>query len=104
MAIRRKGGHPRRTTPALRRDLRRRSAIESTVDHMKTDGRLGCCAFKGTLRDALHAVLCACGHNIRMILARLRALVAVILAALLAVITDFGADAQPNYTKTGVAT
>jgi IS5 family transposase len=50
---------------------------------MKTDGRLSRCALKGTLGDALHAVLCGCGHNIRMILAHLRALWAEILATLL---------------------
>lgn len=58
-------------TPALRRDLRRRSAIKPAIRHMKTDGRLYRCALKGTLGDALHAVLCGCGHNIRMILANL---------------------------------
>ena len=34
------------------------------------------CPLKGSLGDALHAVLCGCGHNIRLILAYLRALVA----------------------------
>src|SRR6056300_1127195 len=42
--------------------------------------RLSRCALKGTLGDALHAVLCGSGHNIRMILAHLRALWAKILA------------------------
>jgi len=64
-------GQKRGMTPALRRDLRRRSAIEPMIGHMKTDGRLSRCALKGTLGDALHAVLCGCGHNIRMILAHL---------------------------------
>lgn len=76
-------GQKRGMTPALQRDLRRRSAIEPMIGHMKTDGRLGRCALKGTLGDALHAVLCGCGHNIRMILAHLRALWVQILAALL---------------------
>ena len=40
---------------------------------MKTDGRLSRCALKGTLSDALFAVLCACSHNIRKIFAYLRA-------------------------------
>ncbi len=50
---------------------------------MKTDGRLTRCALKGTLGDALFAVLCGCGHNIRKILAHLRALLAALLAALI---------------------
>jgi IS5 family transposase len=81
-------GSRRGMTPALRRDLRRRSAIEPMIGHMKTDGRLSRCALKGTLGDALHAVLCGCGHNIRMILAHLRALWVEILAVLMAI---FGA-------------
>jgi IS5 family transposase len=74
-------GQKRGMTPALLRDLRRRSAIEPAIGHMKTDGRLARCALQGTIGDALHAVLCGCGHNIRMILAHLRALWAEILAA-----------------------
>jgi len=75
-------GQKRGLTPALRRDLRRRSAIEPMIGHMKTDGRLARCALMGALGDALHAVLCGCGHNIRMILAHLRALWAEILDAI----------------------
>jgi IS5 family transposase len=79
-------GQRRGMTPALRRDLRRRSAIEPMIGHMKTDGRLARCPLKGTLGDALHAVLCGCGHNIRMILAHLRALMAEILRLFLSAI------------------
>ena len=67
--------------------LRRRSAIEPEIGHMKSDGRLACCALKGTLGDALHAVPCGCGHNIRKILAYLRALLSVLLATLLQSLT-----------------
>jgi len=52
--------------------LRRRSAIEPMIGHMKTDGRLTRCPLKGTTGDALFAVLCGCGQNIRMILRHLR--------------------------------
>jgi IS5 family transposase len=37
---------------------------------------------KGTLGDRLHAVLCGVGHNLRMILRKLRLLFALILASL----------------------
>jgi len=43
---------------------------------MKTEGRLTRCALKGLLGDTVFAVLCGCGHNIRKILAHLRALLA----------------------------
>jgi IS5 family transposase len=76
-------GTPRGLTPRLTRLLRRRSAIEPEIGHMKTDGRLARCALKGTLGDALYAVLCGCRHNTRKILAHLRALLAAILASLI---------------------
>ena len=92
-------GSRRGMTPALQRDLRRRSAIEPMIGHMKTDGRLARCALKGTRGDALHAVLCGCGHNIRMILAHLRALWVQILAALLGA---FGAKGSAERSDCGL--
>jgi len=65
-------------TRRLKTELRRRSAIEPTIGHMKTDGRLGRNWLKGTLGDRLHAVLCGAGHNLRMILRKLRLLFAMI--------------------------
>jgi IS5 family transposase len=41
---------------------------------MKTDGLLDRNWLKGALGDAMHAVLCGAGHNLRMILAHLRVL------------------------------
>lgn len=81
-------GTRRGLTPKLIADLRRRSAIEAEIGHMKTDGRLARCPLKGTVGDALFAVLCACGHNIRKILAHLRAWLAWIIAVLSTAKTD----------------
>lgn len=75
-------GTRRGLTPKLVADLRRRSAIEAEIGHMKTDGRFARCPLKGAIGDALFAVLCACGHNIRKLLAHLRAWLALIVAAL----------------------
>ena len=50
---------------------------------MKTDGRIARCALKGTIGDAIFAVLCGCGHNIRKILAHLRSLLLALLAILI---------------------
>ena len=77
-------GTRRGLTPPLAKLLRRRSAIEPEIGHMKTDGRLTRCPLKGTTGDALFAVLCACGHNLRKILAHLRAFWALLIAAILA--------------------
>jgi len=67
-------GMRRGLTPLLAKLLKRRSAIEPEIGHMKADGRLVRCPLKGQIGDAVFAVLCACGHNIRKILAHLRAL------------------------------
>lgn len=77
-------GTRRGLTPDLLRQLRRRAAIEPEIGHMKTDGRLARCPLKGTFGDAVFAVLCGCGHNIRKILAHLRALLSLIIAVILA--------------------
>jgi IS5 family transposase len=79
-------GARRGLTPALTKLLRRRSSIEPEIGHMKTDGRLARCALKGTLGDAVFAVLCGCGHNIRKILAHLRALLRAIVAMIMAIL------------------
>jgi IS5 family transposase len=76
-------GTRRGLTPALARLLRRRSSIEPEIGHMKTDGRLARCGLKGTTGDAIFAVLCGCGHNLRKILAHLRTRLAQIIAAIL---------------------
>ncbi len=76
-------GTRRGLTPLLAKLLKRRSAIEPEIGHMKSDGRLARCPLKGTIGDAIFAVLCGCGHNLRKILAHIRALIAAILAAVL---------------------
>ena len=79
-------GTRRGITPLLARLLRRRSAIEPEIGHMKSDGRLARCPLKGRIGDAVFAVLCACGHNIRKILAHLRALWTLLLHLIAAII------------------
>ncbi len=79
-------------TPMLAKLLRRRSAIEAEIGHMKTDGRLARCRLKGTTGDAIFAVLCACGHNTRKILAQLRAILALFVAAMLSAFGPHPAD------------
>jgi IS5 family transposase len=64
--------------------------IEAEIGHIKTDGRLSRCHLKGTIGDAIFAILNACGHNIRKILAHLRAWLAWIIALL------WTAEAAPN--------
>ena len=65
-------GQKRGMTRSLKKKLKRRSAIEATIGHMKTEGRLDRCTLKGQLGDAMFALLCAAGHNLRLILNFLR--------------------------------
>lgn len=60
------------STYALRRDMKRRSAIEPIIGHMKSDGLLNRNFLKGSIGDKVNAVLCGIGHNLRIILKKLR--------------------------------
>ena len=53
---------------AQRRWLRRRQAVEPVIGHLKSDHRMDRCWLQGALGDALHAVLCAAGYNLRCLL------------------------------------
>ena len=58
----------RKVKPSLRRWLKRRSAIEPVIGHMKNDGRLGRNYLLGQEGDKINAILCGAGHNIRKLL------------------------------------
>ena len=55
-------------TEQQRHWLKRRQAIEPTIGHTKHDHGMKRCWLKGANGDALHAVLCAAGFNIRWLL------------------------------------
>jgi hypothetical protein len=67
---------------AIKRKLRRRSAIEPIIGHLKAEGHLGRCYLKGRAGDAANVVLSAVGHNFRRILAWLRELLCLFLIQL----------------------
>jgi IS5 family transposase len=79
-----RSGQRRGVTRTMKAMIKRRSAIEPTIGHMKSDGRLDRNPLKGALGDALHAVLCGAGHNIRLLLSLLRLFVAHLQAVVLA--------------------
>jgi len=62
----------RRLGYTLKRHLRRRAAVEPEIGHMKNDGLLGRNFLKGMAGDAMNAILCGAGHNLRKILAKVR--------------------------------
>ena len=56
---------------AIRKKLKRRNAVEPVIGQMKNDGRLGRNFLNGIAGDAMNALLCGAGHNLRKILRRL---------------------------------
>ena len=72
-------GQKRGVFGAIKRELRRRSAIEPIIGHLKAEGHLGGCYLKGRAGDAANVVLSAVGHNFRRILAWLRELLCLLL-------------------------
>ena len=67
-------GQKRGVFGVIKRELRRRSAIEPIIGHLKAEGHLGRCYLKGRAGDAANVILSAIGHNFRRILAWLREL------------------------------
>jgi IS5 family transposase len=51
-----------------KRLLKRRQAIEPLIGHTKSDHRMDRCWLQGAMGDALHALSCAAGYNIRWLL------------------------------------
>src|SRR6202522_3314677 len=77
-------GQKRRVTDAIKRDLRRRSAVEPVIGHAKSEHRMGRNFLKGAHGDAANAVLAAAGYNFRRLLAWLAILWRVFVMAMLA--------------------
>jgi len=75
-------GRRRGLSATMRRELRRRSAIEATIGHMKTDGRLDRNFLLGQAGDAINALLAAAGHNLRLVLTALALWLAFLLTAI----------------------
>jgi IS5 family transposase len=77
-------GQKRGVTPALRRELKRRSAVEPVIGHLKSDHRMDRNFLTGTDGDAANAVLAAVGYNVARLIAWLRELWRALLPALVA--------------------
>lgn len=67
-----KARQKRGVTHSIRRELKRRNAIEPIIGHMKNDGLLGRNYLKGAEGDAINVILCGAGQNLRLILRHLR--------------------------------
>jgi IS5 family transposase len=67
-------GQKRGVTDQIRRELRRRSAVEPVIGHMKNGHRMDRNFLAGRAGDAANAVLAAAGYNFRLLLAWFRLL------------------------------
>lgn len=59
-------------TLSLRREMRRRSAIEPIIGHLKNDGLFSRNYLKGELGDKLNALLCGAGYDLRWLLRKFK--------------------------------
>jgi len=66
-------------TEKIKRELRRRSAVEPVIGHLKSDHRMDRNYLKGRTGDAMNALLAAIGYNFSLLLAWINLLGAFIL-------------------------
>jgi IS5 family transposase len=67
-------GQKRGVTDQIKRELRRRAAVEPVIGHLKEEHRMGRNYLAGRPGDATNAVLAALGYNFRLLLVWLAAL------------------------------
>jgi transposase, IS5 family len=72
-------GQKRRMTPAIKREMRRRAAVEPLIGHIKNEHRMDLNYLAHTQGDAINAILAAVGHNFRLLLTWLRLLLRLLL-------------------------
>ena len=61
-------GQVRRVTASIRREMRRRAAVEPVIGHLKAEHRMGRNYLKGPEGDRINAVLDAAGYNFSLLL------------------------------------
>ena len=74
----------RRLTPQIEREMRRRSAIEPVIGHLKNEHRMERNYLHHRHGDANNPILAAVGYNFRLLIRWLRFLLCLILAAIFA--------------------
>ncbi len=81
-----RSGQKRGVHGQIKRELRRRAAIEPVIGHLKSEGHLDRNYLKGRHGDQTNAILTATGHNLRLVLRWLMKLVCKFITALIAAI------------------
>jgi transposase, IS5 family len=77
-------GQVRRVTRSIRREMKRRAAVEPVIGHVKAEHRLGRNYLKGRDGDRSNAVLAAAGYNFSLLLRWLERLLRAFFRALFA--------------------
>ena len=67
-------GQARRVTPTLKREMKRRAAVEPVIGHVKAEHRMGRNYLKGRDGDRINALLAAVGYNFHLLLRWMAAL------------------------------
>jgi IS5 family transposase len=75
-------GQARRVTKTIRREMKRRAAVEPVIGHLKAEHRLGRNYLKGRDGDRINAVLAAAGYNFSLLLRWLERLLRALIARL----------------------
>jgi transposase, IS5 family len=76
-------GQKRRMTPTIKREMKRRSAVEPVIGHLKEDHRMDRNYLAHSTGDAINAILAAAGYNFRRLIAWFRLLLLKILTAMM---------------------
>jgi IS5 family transposase len=76
-------GQVRRVTATIRREMKRRAAVEPVIGHLKAEHRLGRNYLKGRDGDRMNAVLAAAGFNFHLLRRWLEALLRALILMLL---------------------
>jgi transposase, IS5 family len=75
-------GQVRRVTKTIRREMRRRAAVEPVIGHLKAEHRMDRNRLKGRDGDRINAVLAAAGYNFGLLVRWLAGLLRALLTAL----------------------
>ncbi len=76
-------GQKRRVTPAIKRQMRRRSAVEPVIGHIKAVHRMGRNYLAGEQGDANNVILAAAGYNFSLLLKWFRQILWLLASALI---------------------
>lgn len=74
-------GQVRHVTASIRREMKRRAAVEPVIGHVKAEHRMEWNYLKGRLGDRINAVLAAAGYNFGLLLRWLAELLRIIIRA-----------------------